>query len=286
MNEKGETMENEIAVVTGSSSGFGFETSLELAKNGFHVIATMRNVTKGIHLVQQAEHLGVADRIQLVELDVTSDVSINHWKTFMHELGRIDVLINNAGFAVAGFAEEVSIDEYRKQFETNVLGVIAVTQAILPLMRKQQKGTIINISSISGRVGFPGLSPYVTSKHAIEGWSESLRLEMKPFGIEVVLIEPGSYQTNIWSSGKHVTKKSLTIDSPYYELMNKLEHHIEKGSSNFGDPTEVSMLIARIARKKRKRLRYMVGKGVRMTALLKGIIPWRIWERALLKQIK
>jgi NAD(P)-dependent dehydrogenase (short-subunit alcohol dehydrogenase family) len=279
-------MEKRIAVVTGSSSGFGLLTSLELAQKGFHVIATMRDMKKGLPLVNQAERLGVKNRIQLFELDVTSKHSITNWKAFMEELGRIDVLVNNAGFAGAGFVEEIPVEEYRKQFETNVFGVIGVTQAILPMMRKQRKGRIITISSISGKVGFPGLSPYVSSKYALEGWSESLRLEMKSFGVDVVIIEPGSFQTNIWSSGKQVTENSLKIDSPYYEQMKKLEQHIEKGANKFGDPVLVAKLIASIAQKKQTNLRYMVGKGVKITVILKFILPWKLWEKVILKQLK
>jgi NAD(P)-dependent dehydrogenase (short-subunit alcohol dehydrogenase family) len=279
-------MEKRIAVVTGSSSGFGLLTSLELAQKGFHVIATMRDMKRGLSLVKQAERLGVKARIQLFELDVTSNHSITNWKIFMEKLGRIDVLVNNAGYAGAGFVEEIPVEEYRKQFETNVFGVIGVTQAVLPMMRKQRKGRIITISSISGRVGFPGLSPYVSSKHALEGWSESLRLEMKPFGIDVVIIEPGSFQTNIWSSGKQVTENSLKIDSPYYEKMKKLEQHIEKGTNKFGDPVLVAKLIVGIAQKKQTSLRYMVGKGVKVTVILKFVLPWRLWEKLILKQLK
>ncbi|MGM7723456.1 oxidoreductase [Metabacillus sp. Hm71] len=279
-------MDKKIAVVTGSSSGFGFMTSIELAKCGYYVIATMRNTEKFSQLLERAEQLGVRDLIYVLELDVTSQVSIHHWRDFMRTLGRIDVLVNNAGFAGAGFVEEIPLDEYRKQFETNVFGVIAVTQAVLPLMREQRKGRIINISSISGRIGFPGLSPYISSKHALEGWSEALRFEMKPFGVDVVLVEPGSFQTSIWTSGKHVTKKSLDEKSPYYEMMKKLEEHIEKGASKFGDPTEVAQLIAKIAQKKQTRMRYMIGKGVKTAVFVKNILPWKLWERIFLRQLK
>jgi NAD(P)-dependent dehydrogenase (short-subunit alcohol dehydrogenase family) len=259
---------------------------LEFAKNGLRVIATMRDMKKGSHLLNLAERLGVSEMIQLHELDVTSEVSINNLKYFMEKLGRIDILVNNAGFAGAGFVEEIPLDEYRDQFETNVFGVIAVTQAVLPIMRKQRKGKIINVSSISGRIGFPGLSPYISSKHALEGLSESLRLEIKPFGIDVVLVEPGSYQTNIWSVGKQVTERSLKPESPYFETMKKLVHHIEKGTSQFGDPTEVARLITDIALKKHTRLRYMVGKGVKIAVFLKFILPWKYWEKVFLKHLK
>jgi len=208
-------MDKQLAVVTGASSGFGLLISLEFAKKGFYVIATMRDIKKRFMLIEEAERYGIRDDIEVFPLDVTSKDSIDQWKDFINSKGRIDVLLNNAGFAGAGFAEEVSLEEYRQQFETNFFGVIGVTQAILPMMRKQGRGKIINMSSISGRVGFPGLSPYVSSKYALEGWSESLRLELKPFGIDVVLIEPGSYQTSIWTSGKQITDKSLHKDSPY-----------------------------------------------------------------------
>lgn len=278
-------MDKQHAVVTGASGGFGLLTSIELAKKGFYVTATMRDIKKKIALITEAERCGVKDYIEVVPLDVTSNESIIHLKGYIEEKGRIDVLLNNAGFAGAGFAEEVSLEEYRQQFETNFFGVIGVTQAILPTMRKQGRGKIINMSSISGRVGFPGLSPYVSSKYALEGWSESLRLELKPFGIEVVLIEPGSYQTSIWTSGKQVTDKSLRKDSPYYKVMTKLEQYIEKGSTDFGDPYDVARLVATIAVKEGTSLRYPIGKGVKSTILLKAILPWSWLEKIILNKL-
>lgn len=275
-------MEKQLAVVTGASSGFGLFISLELAKKGFYVIATMRDTKKQMHLLHEADRYGVKEYIEVYPLDVTSRESINQWREFIDGNGRIDILVNNAGFAGAGFAEEVSVEEYRQQFETNFFGVIGVTQAILPLMRQQGRGKIINMSSISGQVGFPGLSPYVSSKYALEGWSESLRLELKPFGIDVVLIEPGSYQTNIWSGGKQVTEKSLCRESPYYKVMAKIEQYIEKGASSFGDPADVAKLVASIAVKDRASLRYPIGKGVKASILLKTILPWSWLEKFIL----
>lgn len=278
-------MEKQLAVVTGASSGFGLLISLELAKKGFYVVATMRDLKKQMHLINEADRYGVKEYIEVYPLDVTSRESIDQWRDFIEGKGRIDVLVNNAGFAGAGFAEEVSVEEYRQQFETNFFGVIGVTQAILPLMRQQGRGKIINMSSISGRVGFPGLSPYVSSKYALEGWSESLRLELKPFGIDVILIEPGSYQTNIWSSGKQVTEKSLKRESPYYEVMAKIERYIEKGAASFGDPADVAKLTASIATKEGASLRYPIGKGVKSSILLKTILPWSFLEKYLLKKL-
>ena len=280
-------MKTKVAVVTGSSSGFGLLTSLELAERGFQVIATMRNLDKGSLLLNKAKELGVCEHIQLFELDVTSEKSILACQRFlMEKFASVDVLVNNAGYAGAGFAEEISIGDYRMQFETNVFGVIAVTQAILPMMRRQKAGKIINVSSISGKIAFPGLSPYNASKHALEGFSESLRLELKPFGIDVILIEPGSFQTNIWTTGKQIAEPSLDPNSPYYHMMKSIETHLEKASPRYGDPAKAAKLIADIAEKHQPRLRYPIGKGVKLMLALKAILPWRAWEKLLLKQLK
>lgn len=279
-------MNKPIAIVTGSSSGFGLLTSLELAKLNFHVIATMRNTEKGYGLLEQAKLESVAENIEIQQLDVTSESSIQRLQEYIEKIGTVDVLVNNAGYAGAGFVEEIPIDEYRQQFETNFFGLIAVTQAFLPMMRNNNKGKIINVSSISGRVGFPGISPYVASKHALEGWSECLRLEMLPYGVEVCLIEPGSYQTNIWSTGKQVTEKSQNENSPYYPYMKKIEKHLEEGQANFGDPLEIARKIGEIANKNNSTLRYPIGKGVRLSISIKNSLPWKTWEKLFLKLLK
>ncbi len=275
-----------IAVVTGASSGFGMLTSIELAKQNYYVLATMRNVDKKLALLERAGEARVTQLVEVFPLDVTNDHSLLVFKEKLRELGRVDVLVNNAGYAGAGFSEEIPIEEYRQQFETNVFGPISVTQLCLPYMREQRNGKIINVSSISGRVGFPGLSPYVASKHALEGWSESLRLEVGPFGIDVVLVEPGSFQTSIWSSGKHITDKSLQTHSPYFSYMKKLSLHLEKGEASYGDPLEVANLITEICKQTSTKLRYPIGKGVRFTLFVKNCLPWRFWERMVMKKIE
>ncbi|GHH96819.1 oxidoreductase [Neobacillus kokaensis] len=276
-------MNQPTAIVTGASGGFGLLTTMELAKSGFKVVATMRNLEKSINLLTEAKKYNQETNITLHELDVTSEVSINKFQSFLETVERVDVLVNNAGYAAGGFVEEVPLDEYRKQFETNVFGVIAVTKTVLPYMRKQKSGKIINVSSISGKVAFPGLSPYCASKHALEGWSESLRLEMKPFGVDVVLVEPGSFKTNIWSTGRQVTPSQT--ESPYFEHMQKLENYILSGESGHGDPVTVAKKIAAIARMKKPTLRFSIGKGVGMTILLKNLIPWNQWEAVVLKTL-
>lgn len=279
-------MNNKTAIITGTSSGFGLMTAVEMAKNGFTVIAGMRDINKSSNLMKEAKKQGVESKILVHKLDVTDEKSILDFQTrVIEDHGKVDVLVNNAGYAGAGFVEEVSMDEYRKQFETNVFGVIAVTKAFLPSMRKRGQGSIINISSISGKTAFPGLSPYSASKHAIEGWSESLRLEMKPFGVKVVLVEPGSYKTSIWTTGKQVAAGSLHADSPYHDYMVKMENYISEGENNFGSPQEVARKITEIAGMKNPDLRYPIGKGVKAAIFIKNIMPWKLWENVILKKL-
>ncbi|MDA2729282.1 oxidoreductase [Bacillus cereus] len=279
-------MNKKVAIITGSSSGFGLLTTLELAKKDYLVIATMRNLEKQANLLSQATQLNLQQNITVQQLDVTDQNSIHNFQLYIKEINRVDLLINNAGYANGGFVEEIPVEEYRKQFETNLFGAISITQLVLPYMREQKSGKIINISSISGQVGFPGLSPYVSSKYALEGWSESLRLEVKPFGIDVALVEPGSYNTNIWEVGKQLATNQSDTTSPYKEYMDKIQKHINSGSDTFGNPIDVAKKIVDIAEAKRTILRYPIGKGVKFMILAKQILPWRLWEYLVLRSFK
>ncbi len=288
IKEKGSwrKMNKKIAIITGASSGFGLLTTLELAKKDYVVIATMRNLEKQMNLISQATQLDLQQNITVQQLDVTDQNSIHNFQLYIKEINRVDLLINNAGYANGGFVEEIPVEEYRKQFETNLFGAISITQLVLPYMREQKSGKIINISSISGQVGFPGLSPYVSSKYALEGWSESLRLEVKPFGIDVALIEPGSYNTNIWEVGKQLATNQSDTSSPYKEYMGKIQKHINSGSDTFGNPIEVANKIIEIAESKRTNLRYPIGKGVKFMIFAKKILPWKLWEYIVLRTFK
>lgn len=260
---------SKIVIITGASSGFGFLTALELAKKDYFVIATMRNLNKQTELLSQAAALHLQQNIKIHQLDVTDQKSIHAFQLFLKELNQVDILVNNAGYASGGFIEEIPVEEYRRQFETNVFGAISITQIVLPYMRKQKSGKIINVSSISGQVGFPGLSPYVSSKYALEGWSESLRLEVKPYGIDVSLIEPGSYNTNIWEVGKELAENYSESTSPYKAYMDKIQNHINNGSDTFGNPVDVARKIVAIAEAKNATLRYPIGKGVKLMIVAK-----------------
>src|SRR5947209_3190024 len=208
-----------VAVVTGSSSGIGYETSLTLARNGFLTYATMRNLNKSenIKLIATKENLP----IRIIQLDVTDDVSVkNAVQAILSETGRIDLLVNNAGYGLNGAFEDLAMDEIKAQYETNVFGLIRTTQAVLPIMRRQKSGIIVNISSGAGRFGFPGGSAYISTKFAVEGLSESMSYELEPFGIKVVLVEPGFIKTN-FSQASVIAKNSEDPSSPYSQMMQK-----------------------------------------------------------------
>ncbi|MEH7387455.1 SDR family oxidoreductase [Bacillus sp. JJ1521] len=279
-------MDKPIVVITGASSGFGLLSSIEFLKKGSFVVVTMRDLQKKEHILREINNPALEENLLFCQLDVTDADSLYAFQTTLQKLGRVDILLNNAGFATGGFAEEISELEYRAQFETNFFGLIEVTKLVLPFMRLQRSGKIMNLSSISGQIGFPGLSPYVASKYALEGWSESLQLEVRSFGIDVALIEPGSFQTNIWSRGKTIAEKSMLTTSPYYELMKKIEARLERNQASYGDPLEVAKFIVSLAEKPTlTKLRYPLGKGTKMSILLKNVLPWKMWEGIVLKML-
>ncbi|MCD1261508.1 SDR family oxidoreductase [Paenibacillus athensensis] len=274
-----------VALITGTSSGFGLLTAVELARHGYRVAATMRDLSRSTALLDAAQQAGVAENIHGVQLDVTDASSIQKavqavWETY----GRIDVLVNNAGYALGGFTEEIDMDAWRQQLETNVFGTIAVTKAALPLMRAAGRGLVINISSVSGRFALPAFAPYATSKFAIEGFSEALRLEMRPFGVNVVLVEPGPYRTDIWEKG--FAGFASRSDSPYKSRLEAILRYARRTAEASSDPAEVARLIARIAGHPRPKLRYPVGRKAALMLWLKERLPWRWIEAMLLRELK
>lgn len=251
---------NNVAVVTGSSSGIGLEISLELARNGFTTYATMRSLTKG------SELRNVADKerlpLKIVQLDVTDDSSVRGAiKTIFDESNRIDVLVNNAGYGLTGALEDLNIDEIKSQYETNVFGLIRTTQAVLPIMRKQNSGTIVNISSGLGRFGIAASSAYVSSKFAVEGLSESMSYELEPFGIRTIIIEPGVIKTNFFNSAV-LAKKSEDPKSPYTQLMKGMEGGMAKLIENAADPEHVAKVVIGAITDENPKIRYLAGKDV------------------------
>ena len=276
-----------IAVVTGSSSGIGLLTTIELARSGYRVVATMRDLGRSSRLVEAAQKAGVSEQIDMRQLDVTNfDAIAGVVDGITGDHGRIDVLVNNAGFSSAGFVEDTQLAELRHQMETNFFGAVAMSKAVLPLMRKQRSGHIIQITSVGGRAPAPMLSSYSASKFALEGWSESLRIEVHSLGIRVVLIEPGAYDTDIWERNLVIGKDALDPNSPNKERSQRFAEFVEGRASKRGDAREVAQAIVRAVKDPNPKLRYLVGADARVQVWFRRLTPWRSYERIVAKATK
>ena len=249
-----------VAVVTGSSSGLGYEISLMLARNGFLTYATMRNLNKSENIKSVASEENLPIRIN--QLDVTDDVSVKDAvQAILSETGRIDVLVNNAGYVLNGAFEDLAMDEIKAEYETNVFGLIRTTQTVLPIMRRQKSGIIVNISSGAGRFGYPGQSAYISTKFAVEGLSESMSYELEPFGIKVVVVEPGVIRTKI-VNGMVIAKKSQDPNSPYLQIIQKMATVLENMMENGSPPDLVAKVVLNAVTNESPKLRYLAGKDV------------------------
>ena len=280
-------MNEKVAVITGSSSGFGLLTAVELASRRYRVVATMRDLARRTKLDEAAKAAGVGDRIDVRCLDIAKTDSVPAViDGIVRDFGHIDVLVNNAGFAMAGFAEDVLMAELREQFETNFFGHVAVTKAALPTMRMQKSGHIIMVTSIGGRTASPTLSSYASSKFALEGWSESLRIELRSLGIRVVLIEPGAYETDIWTRNAKIGKRMFDGNSPNAERGRRFRDWVQSGGIKKADAREVSSLIARVAEDSHPKLRYVTGTDAHLQLLFKTLMPWRWYEKLVARAMK
>lgn len=272
-----------VAIVTGCSSGFGLLSAIELAKNGFHVVATMRDLSRNARLLQSAKEAGVEKLIDVRRLDVTEfDYVFTAVPNIICDYGRVDLLVNNAGYALAGFAEDIQLEELRGQLETNFFGQVAMTKAVLPSMRAQRSGHIIMVSSISGLASNPLTSSYSASKFALEGWSEALRIELLSLGIRVVLVEPGAFDTDIWDKNVRLGKTTNTDASPNRDRSRRFAN-VVKTKIKKADPMEVARLIVRIANDPNPELRYLIGRDARWRYWARRILPWKRYERLIEK---
>jgi len=276
-------MMRQVALITGCSSGIGYETALMLARKGFHTFATMRNTKKSEPLEKIIEKEKLP--LNILELDVNDDASVQN--TIHHiksEAKRIDVLINNAGYGLVGFFEDLALDEIKKQFETNFFGVLNITKKIVPIMRVQNSGTIINISSGAGQVGFPGISAYVSTKFAIEGFSESLMYELFPFGIKVIIIEPGVIKTNFFRNCI-VSERAKKMNSPYFQSLDKIQKNIELMQEHATSPIDVAKVILEVLSNKEPKQRYIVGNDVAMVLEAKRNLSDMEFKKMMMQNI-
>lgn len=269
-----------VIFVTGASSGIGKATAFQLIKEGHIVYGAARSVEK----MKDLEEVGG----RAIKMDITNEEEIQSAVDhIIAEQGKIDVLVNNAGFGLFGAVEDVSIDDARYQFEVNIFGLGRLTQLVLPHMRKQQSGTIINISSMGGKMYTLLGAWYHATKHALEGWSDCLRLELAPFGIDVVIIEPGVIET---AFGDVMMQPMLerSGQGAYADLAQKLARATTQSySKGRGSPVSViANVIAKAVRAKKPKTRYAAGKWAKFLIFLRTHISDRLFDRAVMSQMK
>lgn len=264
-------------LITGSSAGFGLLTVVEMARRGWRVVASMRNLERKGPLEAALEKAGVRQNVELVQLDVTDQQSIDRGvaEALAAVGGSLDAVVHNAGVAAGGAFEDIPDADLRRVMETNFFGVLALTRALLPTFRRQRAGRIVIVSSESAFNGQPGNSIYVASKWALEGWAESIAYDLDVFGVEVLLVEPGPYITDIWQSSPRICPP----DSPYRRWSLAVfqagdTHVAAKGR----DPQEVAVKIADVLEARRPRFRTPVGRMARYTHFARGKVPSR-WIR-------
>lgn len=263
---------NKVVLITGASSGFGQMAAALLAKHGYTVFGTSRqlNSTKG-------------DAYTMLKLDVCSDESVHDCvQAVMKSAGRIDVLVNNAGYELVGALEETTIDEAKSQFETNFFGVVRMAKAVLPIMRTQRIGQIINIGSLTGLLALPFCGLYSASKYALEGYTEALRYEVKNFNINVSIVDPSFFRTNLGKSS-HMSSDRI---SDYSRMRLEVFNYFKKSDETGEDPILVAKLIKSIIESNKPRLRYRIGKDAIWRPRLRAVMPSGLFEVALRKSFK
>ena len=263
-----------VVLVSGASSGIGKCCAEYLSQQGFRVYGTSRRTDS----TESEQGPSNTNLFQMIQMDVTDESSVkNGVDTIIARESRIDVVVNNAGIAIIGSLEDTTIEEAKSQLETNFFGALRVCRAVLPVMRRQSTGYIVNISSIGGIIGLPFQSAYCASKFALEGAMETLRLEVRPFGIHVVLIEPGDFQTDITRHRQKAAES--TRNSDYRDTFQKVVRLVEIGEREAPTPEPIARLINKIIHMNSPRLHYTVGKiSQRIAVPLKKILPSRLFE--------
>jgi NAD(P)-dependent dehydrogenase (short-subunit alcohol dehydrogenase family) len=270
-----------VALVTGSSSGIGLETALSLARDGYHTFASMRNVEKAGELEHAAKKENLP--IEIIELDVDKEESIiSAIKKVVTKNGRLDVLVNNAGYGQFGCTEDLTINDFRKQFETNFFSIVRIIQEVAPIMRKQKSGNIINISSLAGRIGFPGSPAYISSKFALEGLVECLRYELGQFGIKTTSIEPGVIKTNFFNSMKISESKT---DEKYKKLVEHILSGLKMMAELGTPPSQVANTVMKAIHDDEMLPRYVVGTDAAMFLEAKKMKTDLEFEKYLSKEL-
>lgn len=271
-------MEQQIILVTGATAGIGRDVALTLARRGHRVFATGRRAAALASLAEEAKGLA----LETLVLDVTSGPSIEAARREIEERTGghgVDVLVNNAGYGAMGPVEEVSLEALRAQYETNVFGLVEVTKAFVPAMRERRQGKVINVSSMGGRVTFPMMGVYNSTKYAVESLSDALRVELRPFGVSVVLIEPGAVKTEFADVAFATIPEAN--GSPYAGAMRNADDLRKKFEATYVGPEVVSRAIARAVETKRPRARYVTPWTASLMVAFLRLLPTSWADAAL-----
>jgi len=267
-----------VVLITGCSSGFGLHIAAHLASQGCRVVATMRNLGKQAALLNEVQRRG--GKVDVLQLDVTDKKSIQlAIQEISAKYGHLDILVNNAGFGLGGCFEDLSDEEIREVMETNFFGVQNVTREVIPLMRQRKRGKIINISSVAGFSTLPSFGAYNASKWALEGFSESLRYELKFFGIDVLLIEPGTYRTEIFFDNARYAQSFNNPDSPYYPYSQFLKRKVDQRLADcHKDIEEIPLLIEKLIRAKNPPFRNIPDLESKILYLFRKFLPFTVYS--------
>ncbi len=271
-----------VVLITGASSGIGRACAIHLAQRGYHVIGTTRRSPSEIQ-AEMRQEVGEPELLDVIDLNVdvreTVDRAVND---IVDRAGRLDAVVNCAGFGFGGSIEDTDDDEAKAIFETNFFGTLRVCRAVLPIMRRQRSGTIVNVSSIGGRIAVPFVGLYGATKFAVEGLTEALRMEVARFGIRVVLVEPGDFATGFTDSRRPV--RGALKNAVYADAYRAALAVIERDERGGASPESIARLVERILRKRSPRVRYTTGAAFqRLAAGLKRILPSRFFEWGLMK---
>lgn len=272
---------NKVILITGASSGIGKETAFKLIKEGHTVYGAARRIEKMNDIIAAGG--------KTIKLDITDSQQIKAAVSqIIKEQGRIDVLFNNAGYAVYGAVENVPIEDAKRQFEVNIFGLAEITKAILPHMRQQKSGTIINTSSMGGKIYTPLGAWYHATKHALEGWSDCLRLELEQFKINVVIIEPGAIETEFGNVmyDPMVSKAKGTV---YEKMTNTIANATKKMYSTAGElspPSVISNLVSKAVNSSKPKTRYVAGKYAKPMMFIRKYFGDRIFDKVAMTTLK
>lgn len=274
---------SQTILITGATSGIGRYAALYLARHGHHVIATGRKMNLLEELADEAR----GSKLDVLPLDVTDETSIREARAAADELtgGRgIDVLVNNAGYGIAAPMSEISDEDLRRQFDTNVFGLMAVTRVFVPQMRERGAGKIINVSSIGGRFTFPYFGAYNATKYAVESMSDAMRNELRPFGINVVLIEPGVIRTNFSNTTQQWVSEYSGPESPYVNSLAHADVMVERTDKMAVGPEVIARVMRRAVESRRPAARYMAPFKARIMYGMFKILPTS-WADALMRRV-